>query len=103
MAHSSDLNPGILDISYNQLSYYLKANGWVHEKTIGDYDLFSLDTGSQTCKIMIPKDDQTEDFKHCLLNILLVLQYQQSPSLEDISWHIKKFCLDFVTQGQSYE
>jgi|688.fasta_scaffold411035_2 hypothetical protein len=103
MSHPSDLNQKILNISYNQLTYYLKSHGWLHEKTVEDIDVFSFDTGEKTCKILIPHNDQSEDYKHALLNILLILQYQQSPALEDLHWQIKKFCLDFCTQEQSYE
>ncbi len=101
--HTSDINSHVLNISYYQISFYLKANGWVHEKTIADIDIYSLEFGQASCKMLLPHDDQSEDYKHRLADILLILQMTQSPSLEDISWQIKKFCTDFITQEQMYE
>ena len=101
--HTSDINSHVLNISYHQISFYLKANGWIHEKTIADIDIYSLEFGQSACKMLLPHDDQSEDYKHRLADILLILQMTQSPSLEDISWQIKKFCTDFITQEQMYE
>lgn len=101
--NKSDLNPSILNISYHQISFYLKANGWIHEKTVDAFDIYALNNGSQSCKVLLARDDQSEDYKHNLVSILLILRELQSPSLEDINWQIKKLCLDFVTQEQSYE
>lgn len=101
--HSSDINPSILNISYQQLSFYLKANDWIHEKTLDGFDIYSKTSGSRSCKVLLSRDDQSEDYKHNLFNILLILQELQTPSLEDINWQIKKFCLDFVTQEQIHE
>lgn len=101
--HKSDLNKEILNIPYNQISFYLKANGWIHDKTVDGIDIYHFENDSQSTRLLLPQDDTTEEYKHRLVDILLVLQYCQSSSLFDISWQIKKFCLDFTTQEQSYE
>lgn len=101
--HSSYLNPDILKLAYLQISFYLKANDWIHEKTIDGIDVYSLKTEDRSCKVLLPKDDQSEDYKHRLADILLILQELQTPSLSDINYQIKRFCMDFTTQEQIYE
>lgn len=101
--HSSDLNQNILNISYQQISFYLRASDWIHEKTIDGIDIYSFTDGNRSCKMLLPQDDQSEDYKHRLADILLILQMLQTPTLEDINWQIKKFCTDFVTQEQIHE
>lgn len=82
------------------MSLYLRANGWVHDKTIDDIDIYSLDVNNSSCRMLLPHDDQSEEYKHRLVDILLILQMLQSPSLEDIHWQIKKFCLNEVLHGE---
>jgi hypothetical protein len=101
--HSSDLNSTIFRLSYNQISFYLKANGWVHEKTVDGIDIFSFEANDAACKMLLPQDDQSADYKHRLADILLVLQMLQSPSIEDISHQIKQFCVNTVTQENYHE
>lgn len=101
--HSSDFDSHIFNISYLQMCFYLKAHGWVHDKTIDNIDIYTLDVNNSSCRLLLPQDDQSEEYKHRLIDILLILQLLQSPSLKDIHWQIKKFCMDFVTQDQVHE
>ncbi len=70
--HTSDINSHVLNISYPQISFYLEANGWIHEKTIADIDIYSFEFGQSACKMLLPHDDQSEDYKHRLADILLI-------------------------------
>ena len=72
--HSSDLNSNIFKLSYNQVSFYLKANGWIHERTVDGINIYSFEANQSSCKMLLPQDDQSEDYKHRLADILLILQ-----------------------------
>lgn len=101
--HTSDINSNIFDLSYQQVSSYLKRHGWVHEKTLDSIDIYSFEYSDSTCRVLLPHDDKSEEYKHRLADILLILQMLQSPSLLDINRQIKKFCLDYSTQVQIHE
>ncbi|QBQ73196.1 hypothetical protein kac65v151_gp166 [Nodularia phage vB_NspS-kac65v151] len=91
MKHSADLKPVLFQISPDQITNYLIANGWVIDRVVDGHSVFSLEHGDTGCKLLLPQQDNDPDYAHRLLDILLVLQLTRSPSIGDIANDIKRF------------
>ena len=91
MKHTTDLKPDLFHIPPNQVTDYLKANGWILDKVIDGHTIFSLEHSDTGCKLLLPQQADDPDYSHRLLDILLVLQLTRSPSIGDIANEIKQF------------